>query len=369
MYLMSKKQRQNSQGDNKSKSALKVVIISTAIVVFLWAMSFLLFFVKGMEARGQFGDMFGAVNALFSGLAFAGLILTLTLQRQELSLQRDELQLTREELKNQRAEFQKENETLKYQRFENVFYSMLNLQQKIVEGLRFDYIEEETTSVSGPGGHLIPDRKNAHKVVTGREVFRYTFEDVELDIGEKNLIGQSVVTYGYRRFLNKKGISGYDSTLVPTLFDHFFRHLYKIVQFVESQGFSFDESYKYVSLLRGTLSRYELVWIYYNGLDPSNYKLHHLIEKYSILKNIRAELLTRCMETDNYFKEKGTSPKEVRECGFSGSDFEPFLTNDDNDSTRYNISAFWKKDDLGEGQAYLERWRAFIEKTKDKEVI
>jgi hypothetical protein len=49
--------------------------------------------------RGQFGDLFGAVNALFSGLAFAGLIYTALLQREELSLQRKELILTRDELR------------------------------------------------------------------------------------------------------------------------------------------------------------------------------------------------------------------------------------------------------------------------------
>lgn len=49
--------------------------------------------------RGEFGDSFGAVNALFSGLAFAGIIYTILLQRRELQLQREELELTRDELK------------------------------------------------------------------------------------------------------------------------------------------------------------------------------------------------------------------------------------------------------------------------------
>jgi hypothetical protein len=49
--------------------------------------------------RGQFGDQFGAVNALFSGLAFAGVIVTILLQREELQLQRQELEQTREELR------------------------------------------------------------------------------------------------------------------------------------------------------------------------------------------------------------------------------------------------------------------------------
>lgn len=54
---------------------------------------------KEWEHRGQFGDMFGAVNTLFSGLAFASLIYALTLQRRDLALQRRELEMTRSELK------------------------------------------------------------------------------------------------------------------------------------------------------------------------------------------------------------------------------------------------------------------------------
>ena len=75
----------------------QVVFIFSGVLV-LWGVSWLLlFFDEG--ARGTFGDMFGAVNALFSGLAFAGLIVTLWMQREELSLQREELKATREELR------------------------------------------------------------------------------------------------------------------------------------------------------------------------------------------------------------------------------------------------------------------------------
>lgn len=42
--------------------------------------------------------MFGAVNALFSGLAMAGVIYAVFLQREELSLQRQELKAQREEM-------------------------------------------------------------------------------------------------------------------------------------------------------------------------------------------------------------------------------------------------------------------------------
>jgi|SRR5262245_11412003 len=36
-----------------------------------------------MSTRGQFGDIFGSVNALFSGLALLGVIIAILLQRQE----------------------------------------------------------------------------------------------------------------------------------------------------------------------------------------------------------------------------------------------------------------------------------------------
>jgi hypothetical protein len=49
--------------------------------------------------RGTFGDMFGAVNALFAGLAFACVFYTILQQREHLRLQRQDLQLQREELK------------------------------------------------------------------------------------------------------------------------------------------------------------------------------------------------------------------------------------------------------------------------------
>ena len=61
------------------------------------------YFINGTDQnaaiRGQFGDMFGGINALFSALAFAGLIYTVSLQRKELSLQRQELEETRNELR------------------------------------------------------------------------------------------------------------------------------------------------------------------------------------------------------------------------------------------------------------------------------
>ena len=87
------------------------VFASVAALWLIWAGLSWLF--GSLETRGQFGDSFGGLNALFSGLAFAGVIYAVLLQRRELQLQREELRLTREELRRgaeaqaQQAEMQR----------------------------------------------------------------------------------------------------------------------------------------------------------------------------------------------------------------------------------------------------------------------
>lgn len=71
------------------------------VIVFVaWLISALLswYFFKDWTKSGPFGDTFGAINSIFSGLALAGIIYTIYLQKIELALQRKELEFTREEL-------------------------------------------------------------------------------------------------------------------------------------------------------------------------------------------------------------------------------------------------------------------------------
>lgn len=78
-------------------AVLLVLALSAAVGVIAWR----LLPHSGFETRAAaFGDVAGSV---FSALAFAGLIVTALMQREELSLQREELRATREELKGSRA--------------------------------------------------------------------------------------------------------------------------------------------------------------------------------------------------------------------------------------------------------------------------
>ena len=63
-----------------------VAIYAGMLIVITWPVSNL-----NISTAGSFGDSFGPLTSMFSGVAFAGLIWTILLQRAELRLQRNEL--------------------------------------------------------------------------------------------------------------------------------------------------------------------------------------------------------------------------------------------------------------------------------------
>lgn len=108
--------------EKKDYTILVAFIVSTILIVGLWYINLQSLKDLPDTKRGTFGDMFGAANALFSGLAFAGIIITILLQRKELSLQREELKQTRAELERT-AEAQENSEKALKKQAENLHLS------------------------------------------------------------------------------------------------------------------------------------------------------------------------------------------------------------------------------------------------------
>lgn len=81
-------------------------------IAVLWLLTPILtaHWLSSWSERGNFGDAFGSFNALFSGLAFAAVALTLYLQQEQVMLQRRELIAQRLELRYTRAELQRSAE-------------------------------------------------------------------------------------------------------------------------------------------------------------------------------------------------------------------------------------------------------------------
>ena len=286
------------------RNNLLSVMIVMVLVLFLSNLC-LVFLPYDENERGTFGDQFGAVNALFSGLAFAGLIYTiilqrhdLKLQRRDLRLQREELALTRKEMEEQTAEFEKQNETLKIQRFENTFFNMMSQFQEVVNNL--------TVMVTTSSG--IYESK-------GRDVFQAQFEKTMVYVDLKNEAKNKAGFRGMKDALEKYNLDGYLYSDTPTCFDHYFRLLYRILKFVKTTSLvtTYEEEYEYTAMLRAVLSRYELVWLFYNGLTYGEDKLKPLIERYAMLSNLRTDMLANCSEIDEGAYDPSAYTKTIPE--------------------------------------------------------
>ncbi|WP_293627842.1 hypothetical protein [Salinisphaera sp.] len=81
---------------------LVVFLYAATIVVLAWPLKEL-----SIANFAVFGDSFGFLSSLFSGLAFVGLIITIVMQKDELAMQRDELKLQRRALESQVQELER----------------------------------------------------------------------------------------------------------------------------------------------------------------------------------------------------------------------------------------------------------------------
>jgi len=239
-------------------------IIVSVIVIALWALSG--FVLYGREDRGTFGDMFGFINSLFSGLAFVGVIFAILLQKSELSLQRRELELTRKELSAQNTEMKLQNRTLSKQSFENTFFQLLSLQQEIVGSM--DVMEFNSNNNS-----------------TGRDCMKYFYTTFRKEwtteySGDEELELRDKIKNRYSEFYEQH----------QSQIGHYFRSLYHIVKLIDHSDI--DDKRLYTNLVRAQLSSYELTLLFYNCLSDLGFeKFKPLVEKYALLKNISYSLL------------------------------------------------------------------------------
>ncbi len=99
-YFRSKSDMENKNNE-KNKNDIQLSDLFTLsllmVCICLGYGVYIMRIIPEMPTRGTFGDMFGFINALFSGLALAGVIFAIFLQRKDLKLQADELAETRKE--------------------------------------------------------------------------------------------------------------------------------------------------------------------------------------------------------------------------------------------------------------------------------
>ena len=116
-----------------SKNTILIKLI--LLVVLIWGVSavLIMFFLSEWSDRGTFGDLFGAVNALFSALAFAVLIYTIILQREEIKQNREEIVLNRKELEKSGKIQRKSQEVLVRQVEQTHLSAKMNAMRTLVD--------------------------------------------------------------------------------------------------------------------------------------------------------------------------------------------------------------------------------------------
>lgn len=241
-----------------------VVIYAIALLYFTWPIDEL-----SLDKSGVFGDSFGLLTALFSGLAFGGLIIAILLQKEDLGLQREELRLNREELRLNREELQLSRKEMKIQNFENTFFQMLRLHNEIVSGIDL--------SKDRPTGPVLTTGRDCFTAFTTRLGKIFNVLVTKEDYDPKSL---DTVSTAYDKFwkINQQELG------------HYFRYLYRIYRFV-NESENAKKSF-YTGIIRAQLSDRELLLLFYNCLSRNGLlKFKPLAEKYALFDNLPSNTL------------------------------------------------------------------------------
>lgn len=241
-----------------------------AFVVVAWLITFISFDYPFFDIRikpNEFGDMFGGLNALFTGLAFAGIIVTILLQREDLKsqqavlnlqleqlkLQKKELADTRKVLETQQKEMAQQNKTLKLQQFENTLFSMIDNFNGIVEFIDYH---------NSTRGITLNGRAAISRIIasTSRSVINKPVEDI---------------------------VNWFK--LFDVQFGPYFRTLYNILKFIDFS--KVEDKELYIHILRDQLSEDEIYLLGLFGMrTDNNKKFKQIIEKYCLLRLLDIEL-------------------------------------------------------------------------------
>ncbi|UWP91096.1 putative phage abortive infection protein [Aliiroseovarius crassostreae] len=265
-------------------------ILVFLIVLLIWgAAPIVVWVVHGdwPASAGEYGDLFGGVGALFSGLAFAGLIGTLVMQREALAKQSEELVLTRDsveqqtkelslssealqlqvnEMMAQRAEMEASRETLEQQQavmakqaFEGTFFQMLKLWNDRVG----EIASQLPTSIGRQG------RANFHE-----------FHDAIGEWGQQSN-GSSV------RIVAPDAAEVYNR--FPVELQTYFMLLYNLIAFVDNANLADADKKSYVRLIRAHLVDDEMVVLLYNCVGAKGRGLGMLAYKYHLFRYLLPE--------------------------------------------------------------------------------
>lgn len=186
----------------KDRSFSYFVII--AIIILVISIAFIYFvnsYFHDWAKSGAFSDTFGALSAIYSGIAIAGLIITILLQRKELENQRTELGLQRTEMQETRKEFL-------INRVTTIIYSQLERYEKAVEQFKIEYNQKNYN-----GYEAIFFLDTSKQTVYYPVIDERTEEEILLERKQKNCHAMKIYSTNDKS-ITQFALSAYNSVIV-----------------------------------------------------------------------------------------------------------------------------------------------------------
>lgn len=252
------KETVGDSGDGTTRNLyliFRFALLSTAVVFLLNLVLRFDVFPSSEWKLGEFGDFLGGVlNPILTFLMFVGLIITIVIQKTELSLARTEFKRTANAL-------QEQSDSSKKQVIENTFFNLLSIHNETLNSLRFDS-ENLRCAIN------IEEAKTV-----GRAVF------------------SSILTWMHNEEDTQKTHENYASfqDTENHVVGHYFRGLYQILKFIDECGLPDNDKNRYSRLLRAQLSTDELGVLYFNCISPNvdSGQFRTLLINYRMLEHIQ----------------------------------------------------------------------------------
>lgn len=291
--------RKMKKKDNIERFSFILIIIGLAILLIA-----IVFFFIGEEITlsineiksdkvGQFGDLIGGLVG--SMWALAGVLLFYAafkkqieaLENQKLAtqasqqairLQSTELELQRKELKETRQVFQEQEKTLKLQQFENIFFSLLNLFNSLVNNMDWHSNEQKETKAGYNAfdkdfgsKYVEPEYETITTIHTGRDFFNQLISDIE---NSKQHIGRFGIESEEQVYENS-----YDSNISDL--EPYYKLMKQILIKIESCAF--ENKKEYLDIFSSQISSIERELInYFNSANKLDQDLIDMLKRTKI---------------------------------------------------------------------------------------
>ncbi|MGR3749575.1 putative phage abortive infection protein [Paracoccus sp. (in: a-proteobacteria)] len=260
----------------RRKSIAPIVILA----LFLWCANFYfaIYFPWGETDntnRGTFGDVFGVVNSIFSGFAFIGVAWSISMQRDELRITREDRDDTRKILEAQQTNLEQQNESNKIARFETTFFQLFQSFRDMIADFYLDAFTANFTDHHGDQQLVTIKESSGHAVFKGYcgivTLYYHRHRNQDTNLAKADSL--------YFAFVKLHHTHGDDV-------GRYFRTLYTLMDFIDSSDLNDDQKRFYTKLVRAQLSQEESTFLAYNSQSQfTTTAFNELIGKYGMLKN------------------------------------------------------------------------------------